>query len=86
MDARGIVQYEPCALSFTAAPEGLRHFMRQRSRWARGIFEGLRRNPPARQPRVPAELVAGIDYLVPFLDIGYGAPPAAGSNRPQAPS
>jgi poly-beta-1,6-N-acetyl-D-glucosamine synthase len=71
MDSRGIVQYEPCALSFTTAPEKLRPFMRQRSRWARGMFESLRRNPPRRQPRALAKFVAGIDYLVPLLDIGY---------------
>jgi biofilm PGA synthesis N-glycosyltransferase PgaC len=71
MDSRGIVQYEPCALSFTTAPEKLKQFMRQRSRWARGMFESLRRNPPRRQPRVLAKFVAGIDYLVPLLDIGY---------------
>jgi poly-beta-1,6-N-acetyl-D-glucosamine synthase len=71
MDSRGIVQYEPCALSFTAVPETLAHFMRQRSRWARGMFESLRKNPPVRQPRVLAKFVAGIDYLVPLLDIGY---------------
>jgi biofilm PGA synthesis N-glycosyltransferase PgaC len=71
MDSRGIVQYEPCALSFTAVPENLTHFLRQRSRWARGMFEGLRRNPPARQPRVLAKFVAGIDYLIPVLDFGY---------------
>jgi poly-beta-1,6-N-acetyl-D-glucosamine synthase len=71
MDSRGIVQYEPCALSFTAVPENLAHFMRQRSRWARGMFESLRKNPPAHQPRVLAKFVAGIDYLVPMLDIGY---------------
>jgi biofilm PGA synthesis N-glycosyltransferase PgaC len=71
MRARGIIQYEPCALAFTVAPEGLSHFMRQRSRWARGMFETLRTVPPARQPRVLAKFVAGIDYLVPFLDIGY---------------
>ena len=45
--------------------------MRQRSRWARGMFEGSATNPPHRQPRVLAKFVAGIDYLVPFLDIGY---------------
>ena len=71
MDSRGIVQYEPCALGFTAAPVKLEQFMRQRSRWARGMFESLRRNPPRRQPRVLAKFVAGIDYLVPLLDIGY---------------
>ena len=71
LDARGITQYEPVALSFTVAPRRLRQFMRQRSRWARGMFEGLRTHPPRRQPRVLAKFVAGIDYLVPLLDIGY---------------
>jgi poly-beta-1,6-N-acetyl-D-glucosamine synthase len=71
MDSRGIVQYEPCALSFTAVPENLTHFMRQRSRWARGMFESLRTNPPIHQARVLAKFVAGIDYLVPLMDIGY---------------
>jgi poly-beta-1,6-N-acetyl-D-glucosamine synthase len=71
MDSRGIVQYEPAALAETTVPERLAHFMRQRSRWARGMFEGIRVNPPQHQPRVLAKLVAGIDYLVPFLDIGY---------------
>jgi biofilm PGA synthesis N-glycosyltransferase PgaC len=71
MDSRGIVQYEPAALSFTTVPEQVGHFMTQRSRWARGMFEGIRVVPPTRQPRVLAKFVAGIDYLVPFLDIGY---------------
>jgi poly-beta-1,6-N-acetyl-D-glucosamine synthase len=71
MSSRGIVQYEPCALAFTVAPEELGHFMNQRSRWARGMFETLRTVPPLRQPRVLAKAVAGIDYLVPFLDIGF---------------
>ena len=71
MDSRGLVQYEPCALAATLVPRGLKHFMRQRSRWARGMIEGIKINPPQRQPRVLAKVVAGIDYLVPFLDIGY---------------
>jgi poly-beta-1,6-N-acetyl-D-glucosamine synthase len=68
---RGIVQYEPTALAFTTVPERRSQFMHQRSRWARGMFEGIRSSPPLRQPRVLAKLVAGMDYLVPFLDIGY---------------
>jgi biofilm PGA synthesis N-glycosyltransferase PgaC len=71
MARRGVVQYEPLALAETTVPERRRHFMRQRSRWARGMLEGIRINPPQRQPRVLAKFVAGIDYLVPFLDIGY---------------
>ena len=71
MLSRGIVQYEPTALAFTNVPEQLRHFTRQRSRWARGMLEGLHSNPPGRQPRVLAKVVSGIDYLVPLLDAGY---------------
>jgi poly-beta-1,6-N-acetyl-D-glucosamine synthase len=71
LDSRGLVQYEPVALAETVVPERLRHLMRQRSRWARGMLEGIKINPPQRQPRVLAKFVAGIDYLVPLLDIGY---------------
>jgi poly-beta-1,6-N-acetyl-D-glucosamine synthase len=71
MNERGIVGYEPIALSFTFVPERVRRFMSQRSRWARGMVEGIRINPPQNQPRVLAKFVAGIDYLVPLLDIGY---------------
>jgi biofilm PGA synthesis N-glycosyltransferase PgaC len=71
LDSRGLVQYEPLALATTVVPERVRHFMRQRSRWARGMIEGIGINPPQRQPRVLAKFVAGIDYLVPLLDIGY---------------
>jgi biofilm PGA synthesis N-glycosyltransferase PgaC len=71
LGSRGLVQYEPLALAGTVVPERRRHFMRQRARWARGMIEGIRINPPQRQPRVLAKFVAGIDYLVPFLDIGY---------------
>ena len=71
LDSRGLVQYEPVALAETVVPDGLRHLMRQRSRWARGMLEGIKVNPPHKQPRVLAKFVAGIDYLVPLLDIGY---------------
>jgi biofilm PGA synthesis N-glycosyltransferase PgaC len=65
------VYTEPTAVAFTDAPESLRHFMRQRARWARGMFEGLRAVPPWRQSRRLARLVAGIDLLIPLLDVGY---------------
>jgi biofilm PGA synthesis N-glycosyltransferase PgaC len=67
---RGLVQYEPVALGFTAVPERLDRLLSQRSRWARGMFEGLHTHPPPRQPRVLAKLVTGVDYLVPCIDIG----------------
>jgi biofilm PGA synthesis N-glycosyltransferase PgaC len=62
---------EPTAVAFTDVPTQLRHFMRQRSRWARGMFEGIRAVPPWRQRRVLSKFVAGIDLLIPLLDIGY---------------
>ncbi|HEX3360745.1 MAG TPA: glycosyltransferase family 2 protein [Solirubrobacterales bacterium] len=71
MASRGLVEYEPCALAATAAPERVSALMRQRSRWAEGMLEGLQRNPPGQQPRVLARFVCGLDYLVPLLDIGY---------------
>jgi biofilm PGA synthesis N-glycosyltransferase PgaC len=70
LGTRGLVQYEPVALGFTAVPERLGRLLSQRSRWARGMLEGLKAHPPRTQPRVLAKLVAGIDYLVPLLDIG----------------
>lgn len=71
MASRGLVEYEPCALAATAAPERVRQLLRQRSRWAEGMLEGLQRNPPTEQPRALSRFVSGLDYLVPFLDVGY---------------
>jgi biofilm PGA synthesis N-glycosyltransferase PgaC len=70
LGSRGLVQYEPLALGFTVVPEKLDRLLSQRSRWARGMLEGLRTHPPPKQPRVLAKLVTGIDYLVPVLDLG----------------
>ncbi len=65
------VYTEPTAVAFTDVPSDLRHFMRQRARWARGMFEGIRAVPPWRQSRKLSRLIAGIDLLIPLLDIGY---------------
>lgn len=62
---------EPTAVAFTDVPADLRHFMRQRARWARGMFEGLRAVPPWRQSRMLTRFIAAIDLLIPLLDIGY---------------
>ena len=58
-------------MAFTVIPERLGRLLSQRSRWARGMFEALRKHPPWRQPRILAKLVASVDYLVPFLDFGF---------------
>lgn len=71
MEHGGRVLFEPTAVSFTDAPVLLTHFLRQRARWARGMLEGLATVPPWRQPRRLTGFVAGIDLLIPFLDVGY---------------
>jgi poly-beta-1,6-N-acetyl-D-glucosamine synthase len=65
------VLFEPTAVAFTDAPVKVRHFMRQRARWARGMFEGIRTVPPWRQSRRLTGFVASIDLLIPLLDVGY---------------
>jgi len=71
MESGDRVVTEPTAVAFTDAPERLRHFMRQRARWARGLLEGISAVPPWRQRRVLARFVTGIDLLIPLLDVGY---------------
>ena len=65
------VLFEPTAVAFTDAPVRLRHFMRQRARWARGMLEGIAAVPPWRQPRPLTRFIAGLDLLIPLLDVGY---------------
>jgi biofilm PGA synthesis N-glycosyltransferase PgaC len=65
------VLYEPLAVAFTSAPGRLRTFARQRSRWARGVIEGLRTVPPWKQPRPMARALTFVDMTIPFLDTAY---------------
>jgi poly-beta-1,6-N-acetyl-D-glucosamine synthase len=65
------VLFEPTAVAFTEAPVKVRHFMRQRARWARGMMEGIDTVPPWRQTRRLTRFIAGIDLLIPLLDVGY---------------
>lgn len=71
MERGGRVYVEPTSVAFTDVPDQLGHFMRQRARWARGMFEGLSAVPPWRQSRALTALVASIDLVIPLLDIGY---------------
>ncbi len=50
LGSRGLVQYEPLAVGFTVVPEKLDRLLSQRSRWARGMLEGLRRHPLRSNP------------------------------------
>ena len=65
------VFFEPLAVAFTSAPEDLRTFARQRSRWARGMIEGLRTVPPWHQPRGFSRILTSLDLAIPFLDTAY---------------
>jgi biofilm PGA synthesis N-glycosyltransferase PgaC len=67
----GRVFHEPMALAFTGVPETLAALTRQRSRWARGMLEGLRAVPPWRQPRASVKALAMVDLAIPLLDLGY---------------
>lgn len=65
------VYYEPTAVAFTDAPVELRHFARQRARWARGMIEGLRTVQPWQQPRPLTRVLTATNMLIPFLDLAY---------------
>lgn len=65
------VYFEPTAIAFTEVPEKAKHFIRQRSRWARGMFEGLKTTGPWRQKRFLAAFLIGIDIVIPFVDFAY---------------
>jgi poly-beta-1,6-N-acetyl-D-glucosamine synthase len=68
----GRVGYERTAIAFTGAPEDVRHFARQRRRWARGMIEGLREHGGAlvSEGRSNAHAVI-VNFLFPFVDGVY---------------
>lgn len=69
----GRVYHEPLALGFTGVPTTLRQLTRQRSRWARGMLEGLTSVPPWHAHRKMVRALAMIDVAIPFLDLAYVA-------------
>jgi poly-beta-1,6-N-acetyl-D-glucosamine synthase len=68
----GRTVFEPSAVAFTDAPVELRHFVRQRQRWARGMIEGLRAHGRSLlgARRMYAHSVAA-NCLFPYLDTVY---------------
>jgi biofilm PGA synthesis N-glycosyltransferase PgaC len=70
LNAGYVVQYEPQSVSFTNVPERLHVFQRQRSRWARGMIEGLRHRAPWKYPSRSARFLIASDYLLFFIDLG----------------
>ncbi len=69
----GRVYHEPLALGFTGVPTTLKQLGRQRSRWARGMLEGLQAVPPWWQGRFTVRALAMIDFAIPVLDLAYVA-------------
>lgn len=65
------IYFEPTAVAFTAVPTKFSHFAKQRSRWARGMIEGLRNIKPWEQPNMYYALLTGIDLVIPIIDFGY---------------
>lgn len=65
------VYFEPLAISFTEVPSTLKHFVRQRARWARGMIEGLQEVKPWKQPQVYVKYLTGINLVMPYLDLAY---------------
>jgi poly-beta-1,6-N-acetyl-D-glucosamine synthase len=49
----------------------MKHFIRQRSRWARGMFEGFKKAGPLQQERFLARFLISLDILIPFIDMTY---------------
>lgn len=65
------VYFEPTSVAFTDVPVTFKHFARQRSRWARGMIEGLKRVKPWQQPLLYAKYLTGINLIMPYLDLTY---------------
>lgn len=65
------VYFEPLAVAFTEVPITLKHLARQRSRWARGMFEAISKIKPWQQPGVYNKFLTGVDIIIPFLDLIY---------------
>ena len=66
------IGFEPTAIGFTAAPETIHSFYRQRKRWARGMIEGLKQHGQMvwSNSRLSSFFV-GIDFIIPFIDLFY---------------
>ncbi|KUK10930.1 MAG: Glycosyl transferase, family 2 [Clostridia bacterium 41_269] len=65
------VYFEPTAVAFTVVPKNRRHFIRHRSRWARGMFEGIRTVQPWKQPTYLKKFLTAVDLIIPFIDLFY---------------
>ncbi|SDW16552.1 biofilm PGA synthesis N-glycosyltransferase PgaC [Alicyclobacillus hesperidum] len=65
------VYFEPLAVAFTDVPVRFKHFARQRSRWARGMIEGLKEVKPWQNPVAFSKFLTGVDLVIPYIDVTY---------------
>lgn len=65
------IYFEPLAVAFTEVPNTLIHFIHQRSRWARGMIEGIAEIKPWQQPQIYTKYLTGINFVMPYLDFIY---------------
>lgn len=65
------VYFEPLAVAFTDVPNTLKHFLRQRSRWARGMIEAIKFIQPWEQPMYTVRYLTSCNLVMPYLDFVY---------------
>lgn len=65
------VYFEPLSVAFTEVPTTLKHFARQRSRWARGMIEALKSTKPWEHPIAYVRYLTGVNLLMPYIDAVY---------------
>ena len=65
------IYFEPYAVAFTEVPANMSHFIKQRSRWARGMIEALRDMKPWQQPLSYVKFLTAVDLLLPYTDAVY---------------
>lgn len=65
------IYYEPLAVAFTDTPKLLKHFAKQRARWARGMIEGLKYIGPWKQKFLYSRYLTATDLIIPYIDICY---------------
>lgn len=63
--------YAPQAVGYTTAPARLKELARQRTRWARGMFEGLWAVKPWQQPSGYGGYFESLNLSIVYLDLAY---------------
>ena len=72
LDRAEKISFEPTAVAFTTVPSSIGQFIRQRSRWARGMIEGLKSHGTdlAFSKKFASHGIL-INYTFPWIDFSY---------------